>query len=532
MNAFFRQWGGLVLLILGFCAASVWVFTRSSSILHKRPVVIRIAHWQIERGPPAGIDAMIKRYEELNPRVKVVQMLIPGTVYVQWTRSNLTAGEGADLMEYGPWLQGMKDVPPRFFTPITQELMQPNPYNRGTPLEGVPWIDTFREGFDSQLASSPDPGQYYAIPLTEVSWRIFYNQHLFRELFGDEPLPQNFEDLRRLNARLLTRTGSRNNPPHLFAASRENAAWLAEPLVQSPMMKTSFALDRDGRMALYPRQMLGTYIEGRWRYNMPPMVGGLELLRELGTFMRPGLLQLTRDNALQEFMRREAVFISSGTWDATSLKELASFPVGVFRLPQPNRQDPVVGRFVIGRVDDGGGQGTMAFYLNRYSPHRAEALDFMRFMSSVEGSQLFTEHSGWLPMVRGVKIAPEIAPFKAQYDGYTNGANYTMLGTNVLQAFARNLHLVFSGPEGPAEFAKTMDASIPQAVRSDLEAEYRTSQSVVREQDGRIVGSHFAARESAEAARYESVREQLESTQADGETAMLQIEYQLALPAP
>lgn len=522
-----RGWGGLILLGLAYAIATAWVFMRSSPLSKDRPVVIRIAHWQVEKGPPAGIDAMIKRYEELNPRVRVEQVLIPGTVFIQWARSNLTAGVGPDLIEYGIWLQGMTDIPPRYFTPITEELMKPNPYNRGTPLEGVPWIKTFLPGFEAQLATAPDPGQYYAVPITDVSLRIFCNVELFKKVFGDEPYPQTFQQLRELNARLRARQKGRTDALNLFAGSRDNAYWLAETLIQSTMIGQSFAMDRDGLLTMYPRQTIGAYLEGRWRYDEPRMRAGVELIREMGQFMRPGFIQLTRDQALQEFMRGEAVFICAGTWDATSLKTLASFPVGVFRWPQVTKNDPVAGKYVFGRVYDGGGAGAMAFYLNRYSHHRAEALDFMRFMTSVEGAQLFTDASAWLPMVKDVKIAEDIAPFQAQYDGYANGAAYSVLGTDVLQAFVRNMHLIYSGKDGPERFVKAMDATMPTAMRADLEAERRKSEAVVKPQDVRIVGSRFAARDGADPERYRLLQEQLESTQADGEAAMLQMAIQL-----
>jgi hypothetical protein len=60
---------GFGLLLMGYVLAVCWVFTRSAPVVASRPVTIRIAHWQIEKGPPDGIDAVIRRYEELNPRV-------------------------------------------------------------------------------------------------------------------------------------------------------------------------------------------------------------------------------------------------------------------------------------------------------------------------------------------------------------------------------------------------------------------------------------------------------------------------------
>jgi raffinose/stachyose/melibiose transport system substrate-binding protein len=152
----------LGLLILGYGLALYWVFTRSTPVMSSRPVTLRIAHWQIEKGPPDGVDAIIRRYEELNPRVKVEQVLVPGRVYNQWMRTNLVGGKGVDLIEYGVWLDGLTDIPARYFEPITEAMQRPNPYNRGTPLEQVPWVQTFTDGLLTQRVSAPDPGQFYA----------------------------------------------------------------------------------------------------------------------------------------------------------------------------------------------------------------------------------------------------------------------------------------------------------------------------------------------------------------------------------
>ncbi len=70
--------------------------------------------------------------------MKVEQVLVPERVYRQWVRSNLTGGTGPDLIEYGVWLDGLTDIPARYFEPITDEMMKPNPWrNRGTALEKV-----------------------------------------------------------------------------------------------------------------------------------------------------------------------------------------------------------------------------------------------------------------------------------------------------------------------------------------------------------------------------------------------------------
>ena len=43
-------------------------------------------------------------------------------------------------------------------------------------------------------------------------------------------------------------------------------------------------------------------------------------------------------------------FLFAGTWEATSLRRLASFPVDALRCPQPTKDDPVVGEAMLGRM--------------------------------------------------------------------------------------------------------------------------------------------------------------------------------------
>ena len=111
----------LILLALAYLTAVVLVLTRPGSALsNDKRVVIRFTHWQIEAGPREAFDAMIKRYEELNPNVRVEQVAVPGNVYNQWLRTQLIGGTASDIIEFGRHMQGMNDVPPRFFAPISE----------------------------------------------------------------------------------------------------------------------------------------------------------------------------------------------------------------------------------------------------------------------------------------------------------------------------------------------------------------------------------------------------------------------------
>ena len=73
MAAKSRKFNVAIVVLLGaYAVAALMVLTRPGATLSgDERAVVRIAHWQIEAGPREGIDAMIKRYLELNPHVRV-----------------------------------------------------------------------------------------------------------------------------------------------------------------------------------------------------------------------------------------------------------------------------------------------------------------------------------------------------------------------------------------------------------------------------------------------------------------------------
>jgi raffinose/stachyose/melibiose transport system substrate-binding protein len=534
MNRRWRSRLGLGLFLAGYAWAVMWVFTRSTPIRAERPITIRVAHWQIERGPPDGLAAIIRRYEELHPRVKVEQVLVPGggPIYRQWLRSNLIGGTGVDLLEFGIWLDGMSDIPARYFAPITKEMLEPNPYNRGTPLEHVPWWQTFRDGLISQQVNAPVPGQFYAATLTEVSTRLFCNKALMREITGGVKMPATLADLRAMAEKVRAFAARTDRPIYTMAGSRDNAEWLAEFLMQGAMMRVSQRNDRNGNLGLNNWDVLGQYLEGRWSFRSPEARAGLALVREVGVNMKPGFLQSQRDAATLEFLQGNALFIFAGSWDGTSLRSLATFPVEIIRYPQPTPDDPVIGKYYFGPFADGGGGTGVELYLNKQSAHSAEAVDFLRFLSSMEGSQLFTDHSGWLPAVIGVKVAGAIQAFETPRDCFSFGATYITMGSTVLSKVALNMYQL-SGPQGSVDkFVEAMEAGMPEAVRTDLQKEASNRNLSVRPQDVQIMALQQLARRRPEDAELPVAQERLESSQTMTEAQQLQIKVVLAKAGP
>ena len=196
----------LVIALGAYLSAVFIVLTRPGSVLSDdKRTVIRFAHWQIETGPRKAFDAMIKRFEELNPQVRVEQVDVPGRFYKQWLRTQLIGGMAPDIVEFGH-LFDADDIYPRFLEPISDYMEVPNPYNRGTPLEGVRWRDTFLDGLNTgdtyiDKGEIPWPEIFKTLiadgydGLASVETHLFFDLHEYFEWLR----PATIQALRNLN---------------------------------------------------------------------------------------------------------------------------------------------------------------------------------------------------------------------------------------------------------------------------------------------------------------------------------------------
>jgi raffinose/stachyose/melibiose transport system substrate-binding protein len=217
------------------------------------------------------------------------------------------------------------------------------------------------------------------------------------------------------------------------------------------------------------------------------MQAALSLVRETLLEMKPGFIQLTRDDAIQQFMRSEAVFIYTGPWDATTLTATAPFKVQVMHFPQPDAHDPVVGKYVAGKYHDGLVATGLSIYLNRNTRHKEEAIDFLHFLTSMEGGKLYSDNARGISSIRGVKAKPELEIYRPTGEGYHTGVFYMSLGNaNTMLSFSQNLNRLFSHEGGVKAFVDAIEADLPTAVVEDLRLDVRASTVNVRSSEAEI----------------------------------------------
>lgn len=388
-------------------------------------IVLRIGHWQLEASVREAFEAMAADYRKLHPHVHIVQDAIPEMVYGQWTTTQLMGGTAPDLLQIGLgvlprhlWLQYYN----RYCHSLSAAANQPNPYNAGTGLEGIPLHSTIKDGM--KWTYIEEMQEYVAIPLSQFGVRVFYNRELFTRLTGLDSPPSDFRAFIDTCAAIRRQRKPDGESFTAIAASKYHLpmweTFLVDLVTYPAIREADF--NRDGLLGV--DESFVAQRAGRLSLAFPPYAARFRMLRELTDQFQTGFSGLTRDEAVFQFIQQDAVFMATGTWDARSLQEQAggAFTVGVMDFPLPARDDPDYGRFVEGPLYEQPYVG-FAFAITHTSPHYEQALDFLHFLSARAQNEKLNRIIGWIPSVKGAAIDPMLAAFEPQLEGVTRAFN-------------------------------------------------------------------------------------------------------------
>jgi raffinose/stachyose/melibiose transport system substrate-binding protein len=467
---------GLVLLLACFVVALVRVFGRVQEEADPDRPVLRFAHWQLEAGIRAAMDALAEDYMRLHPGVRVVQLAVPERTYETWVRTNLVGGTAPELIQLG---KGTNDeVLARFYEPITALVAEPNPYNRGTDLEHLPWQDTFVDGLQG-YSYNANLMENFAIPITMFTTRVFYNRDLWRRILGDTPEPATYDEFVAICERVHAWSQSEGRFVLPVAGSRYSAPPLIDRVFSSQTQRLAASLDRAYGMKASQDDFALGLVAGRWSLDTPAVRDGIAA--------KPGFVQLGREDATFYFVQQRALMIATGSWDAPSLRFQAPFEIGVFPVPLPARDHPRFGPNVLGRPSEAGTAALFPFGLTRQAKNRELAIDFLRFISSREGNRRFVERSGWLPAVVGVELPEPLRPFAPVADGYPDGYNLKLnfFGPDTTRVVDNNLNLL-AADDGEARFLAALQRDYRRAVVEDFRVRTRRTLQNVARQDSTL----------------------------------------------
>ncbi|EIQ01462.1 ABC-type sugar transport system, periplasmic component [Opitutaceae bacterium TAV1] len=475
---------GLLLLAGCFLFALVRVMSRSRDERADGREVIRFAHWQLESGLRTAFDALAREYEKLHPEVRVEQLAIPERTYTQWLQTQLIGGTATDLIELGKMPRNAEDeMLSRFFLPLTDYVEQPNPWNAGTDLEAVPWRETFVDGLVGGFSYRPNLLEYYGVPMSMHTVRVYYNASLWKRILGDTPAPRTFEEFIAVCDRVEEYARRENMPLIPVAGSKLNGPLIIYKFATSQTQKLATTALRNYAMQRDPVELGVSYLRGDWSLDTPAVVDGFAITRDIGLRLQPGYLQIPREDATFYFVQGRALLIATGSYDAPSFREQAPFPLGVFNLPIPARDNPRYGRNVLGPASEAATTTSLSFGIPLQTANRERAIDFLRFLTSRRENERFTELSSWLPAVVGTRLTPEVEPFVPVVEGYVDGFQINNLGTNTAR-IVENANNALVRPAGSVEAFKAVIApEFGKTVRQDLVRQANVARLNIARQD-------------------------------------------------
>jgi len=432
---------------------------------------IRITHWQLEAGFREALDDIARRFEkvyeeETGQQVRIVQNALSERVYKQYVQTQGIGKTLPDLVQLGREEEG---AVPRFFLSNTEEVQRPNPYNAGTDLEDVPWMDTYLDGMVGSI--DQNDLEFYGAASSTYSTRLFYNRRLLERSIGVSEPPTEYRSFLKLCADFQYWAESNGQGDLVpIAASRYQA-----DVFRNMRAATLFDLilsndrDHDGVFGVND-EVLFAYAAGDFGFHDPRIRADQLTVAHITNYFPSGFMAMDRMEAQFRFTQGKALFCASGSWDAMSFSSQVDFPMGVIDFPRPTRQDPEFGPYVRGRVSEADAPAVFRLAISKFSQHPDVALRFLQFLTSRENNERFNTLSRWPPAIRGAKPHPLMEPFVRDPVGFWSYDVHRLVGNGPCTAVFNqaNWELVehkvdFDG------FAAMIEAQMPRAMAQEFE---------------------------------------------------------------
>jgi ABC-type glycerol-3-phosphate transport system substrate-binding protein len=463
-----RRWLGLLLFTGIFLTAAWHVYSHRRAPAGAETVELHVGHWLLHAGMREAFDDAIAGYQRLHPHVVIRQIPVPVRSYEAWARTQLIGGTAPDITGM---LRLNEELISRHFLPLTPHLDRPNPYNAGTPLENVPWRDTFVDGLTAMRNLTPTSGEIHGVSLQVNTQRLYYNRELLRAITGSDTPPADFAGLLAFGRQVAAyneRTGAQLVP---IAGCGPYSQFLFDLLLPSQTQRLVLTASPNRNLRVLPVELAGLILQGRVDYDTPALRRSLELLHDMAGLLTPGYQQLQRDDAIFTYLQQNSVMLYAGSWDYAVLLRDGAFTTGILPMPAPAADDPVYGPLTLGPISEAAGNPEAMLGVLRSSRHREVALDFLHYLSSRAATAEFSRISHRISSVIGTPPPPDgsllVPRLEGELSGFTVDFRWFAAGS-ASNFFQRHLHGSI-GPRGDvAAFAARLNAEMPRYLRQDL----------------------------------------------------------------
>lgn len=423
---------------------------------------IRFVHHQLQAGLRESFDAVARQYMEIHPDVVIEQIAIPEVMYRVWLETKMAGKMLPDLVQFPISVSLPEERIVRNFIPLTDYLSAPNPYNRDTELQAMTWRSTFSDNLGSLGSFNPNLLNYFAVPTTIFTNRVYVNLDLLKRVTGRTSPPETFEEFLSACDRLSTYATGEKQVLHGIAGYGQSPLLLE--IFGSQTQILTKEVESTNRRELTDQDMLAGYARGRWDLHHPEIRAALKITRVIVQQMQPGAFQSKQEDALFSFLQGKSLFLPGSVSEYSSVVSQAAFRVSVFRFPLPDKNNAEYGGNSLGKLTEASNGGAVVFGLNRESEHLETALDFLRYLTSRPGSEAFATASGWLSPIRGIQPRESMRPFLPVMEGYPRGFTLA-LGPETSRVVTQNYHALLRSEDA---FITAIDSLYARAVMDDL----------------------------------------------------------------
>ncbi len=407
----FQQFG-LIMFGIFYLVSVIMVILNQSKeeILDPNCKTITIAHWQLEDGFREGIDEAIREFEKIKAvqgqKVKVIQSTIPVRGYQQWVLTQLIGGKPADLIE----LSGGSHLFNQYFRSLSNYVNKPNPFNRGTVLDGVPWKDTFIDGMVNALDYIY--AEHFGVGVCFHTMRMFVNMELLEKATGSRKLPRNLSEWLE-DCRKVKEYGRKIGKPLIPIGVRGFDKATLSQLFRNYLAQLNGIINDRQNLTGAPGATESDVLEGliNGEISLERYLAVVNIIKDLGQYFGKGFTATDLEQTKFLFFSGKVCFFPDGTWNAYSMIKNTPFDVEVMTVPGIGKNHPYSKYFTGTLSEQGIGVGCK-FGIPKACQNFNLTLEFLQFLTSFKTNQMVMGHCKWPPAVRKAKYEGLLAKFK------------------------------------------------------------------------------------------------------------------------
>lgn len=414
-------------LLLGLVLTAGLIFT-SCAKKEQDANTVTLWHWMTDRH--ASFQELAKRYHDLTGVTVKVDLFAPSDSYTQKITASTQAKILPDIFGILDTKQTLADyIKYGYVAEMTAQYMSDNAAWEKSMFKKA--LDGTR--FEEGNSYGVKPG-IYGVPIDVMNIQMLYNIKLLQKAGYSKP-PKTFEEFVEMS-KALNRVGVAG------MVSGWGELWMMD------CFASNYAFNIMGE-----DKVMATY-RGEVPYTDPDWLKVFSIFKQLtdtGSFAT-GIITKPNKEAELDFALERAAFAFNGSWSVNVYHEMnPDLQYGAMLPPAYNSARPM-------KIWGGGGS---SFVVNATSPHKDQAIAFLKWLSEKEQQAYLSTETKNLPANKEAlaSIPKVLEQFASAMDNTTHPTIWELNeDPSVSERFAKGLQSIIIGNKTPEEVAEEVQA--------------------------------------------------------------------------